>query len=46
MDVQVAALRHSVEEGTQGGMVVAQAVEALRGDRRVEFAGDHDKANG
>jgi hypothetical protein len=46
MDVQVAALRHSVEEGAQRRMDVAQGIEALRGDCRIEVTGDHEKANG
>ena len=46
MDMQVGALRHSVEERAQRRMVVAQGVEALRGDRSVEVTGDDEKANG
>jgi hypothetical protein len=46
MDVQITALRHSVEECAQRRMVVAQGIEALRGDCRIEVTGDHEKANG
>ena len=43
--VEVAALRHAVQERAQLGMVVSRRVEAGGGDHRVELACDHGQAN-
>jgi hypothetical protein len=42
--VEVAALRHAIEERAQRGVIVARRREAGRGDDRVEFAGELNEA--
>jgi len=42
--VEVAALRHAIEERAQRGVIVARRREAGRGDDGVEFAGEQDEA--
>ena len=44
MGVEVAALRHAIEERAQRGVIIARRREAGRGDDRVEFAGKQDEA--
>ena len=43
MGVEVAALRHAIEERAQRGVIVARRHETGRGHDRVEFAGEQNK---
>ena len=44
MGVEVAALRHAIEERAQRGVIIARRREAGRGHDRVEFAGEQNEA--